>query len=297
MPFDPQQSELFVSNRFIRVEVGIDNNETMNDGLVRWTRQKGSKSMLSFQESIDADFKIDEVDISGKKQDFGPKKLLLMPIVEAKFSHQVRPPEKERVVFDPAVLMKLTFDQPFIHGNIEFPEGVNFAFSRVMKTGKDEDTQELQKNFLVETAEYVTGNSDYAQIFVLDKPVRLQMIGLALHKFGGEGILRVQLRENDSGRPGKVAAVSSPVDLRQFPMTIGYFWIDFDFSSQNLLLTPDKYWISLAHEGGPIVNWFYSYGKPIGPIDGTQTKLKNEIEWTRTLGYEFNYRVIGLTIK
>jgi transglutaminase-like putative cysteine protease len=297
MPFDPQQSELFVSNRFIRGEVGIDNSETMYDGLVRWSRKKGSQALISFQESVEADFKRDEIDIKGSKQNFGPKKLLLMPIVEAKYNPQVIPIEKKKPIYDPARLGNLVFDQPYIYGNLDFPEGINFAFSRIVKTGKDENNQELQKNFLVETAEYITGRSDYAQMFIINKPIRLHRIGLALHKFGGEGNLQIKLHEDQKGKPGDVAAISQPLDLRQLSSNIGYFWVDFDFSSQQLLLTPDKYWITLEYSGSPIINWFYSYGKPVGPIEGTQMKLKNENEWSRTMGYEFNYRITGLTIK
>ena len=38
IPYDPQNMQLFVSNRFVRIEVGVDNNETKNDGLVRWVQ-------------------------------------------------------------------------------------------------------------------------------------------------------------------------------------------------------------------------------------------------------------------
>ncbi len=297
MPFDPQQSELFVSNRFIRGEVGIDNNETIYDGLVRWTRKKGSQALISFQESVEADFKRDESDIKGSKQNFGPQKLLLMPFVEATYSPPAIPSEKKTPIYDPTQLGNLVFNQTFIYGNLEFPEGINFAFSRIAKTGKDKNILELQKNFLVETAEYVTGKSDYAQMFIIDKPIRLHQVGLALHKFGGEGVLHIELREDQQGKPGKVAAISQPLDLGQLPSKMGYFWVDFDFSSQQLLLTPDRYWITLEYKGSPIINWFYSYGKPVGPIEGTQMKLKNDHEWSRTMGYEFNYRITGLTIK
>ena len=56
-------------------------------------------------------------------------------------------------------------------------------------------------------------------------------------------------------------------------------------------------WISLKFNGSPIINWFYSYGKPVGPIDGTRYKSFSENDWSKSLGYEFNYRVVGLTVK
>ena len=297
MPFDPQQSELFVSNRFIRIEVGIDNAETMNDGLLKWTRTKGSKKAISFQEGIEAVFERDEISITGNKQRFGPRKLLLMPQINTSLKIPEQPVAEKPEEFDHTTLDKLRFKVPFIYGNLEFPRKVNFAFSRTITQGTDENSQELKKNFMVETAEYVSGNADYAQIFILDKPIHLEQIGIALQKFGGRGSLVLEIREDQGGKPGKVAAVSEPVDLQSFQQGGGYDWIDFDFSGKGLILTPDKYWITIQFNGSPIINWFYSYGKPVGPIEGTQMKLKNENDWIHTMGYEFNYRVIGKTIE
>ncbi len=38
VPYDPQNMQFFVSNRFVRIETGVDNNDTKNDGLIRWVR-------------------------------------------------------------------------------------------------------------------------------------------------------------------------------------------------------------------------------------------------------------------
>jgi hypothetical protein len=294
MPFDPQQTELFVSNRFIRFEVGQDNNETTNDGLVRWTRQKGSQLMLSFQEFIEAGFLEDQITINAEKQTFGPRKLLLVPQVEASFVPVERIVQEEPVQFDESSLRNLRFDTPFVYGNLDFPEGVNFAFNRDTKESEP-GVQELQKNFLVETAEYVTGKYQYCQTFLLNKPIQLKGISLAIQKFGGSGQMWLELRENIDGNPGPVAAQSVKINLQSITSRPGYFWIDFDFEAQQLVLTPDQYWINLAYSGSPIINWFYSYGKPVGPIDGTRYKLPAELSWNKTLGYEFNYRVSGLS--
>ena len=86
VPFDPQQTELFVSNRFIRLEVGLDNNETSQDGLIRWTQTKGTSGRPRFEESIDAGFVTDRVNLSAQKMNYGPRGLLLCPRVEAIFS-------------------------------------------------------------------------------------------------------------------------------------------------------------------------------------------------------------------
>jgi len=45
------------------------------------------------------------------------------------------------------------------------------------------------------------------------------------------------------------------------------------------------------------MNWFYTYGKPVGPSEGTRYKSVYEQDWSGALSYEFNYRVIGLTTR
>lgn len=296
MPFDPQQTELFVSNRFIRIETGLDNNETINDGLIRWTRQKGSNAVISFSESIQGNFVSDRVAINAKPMSSGPRKLLLLPEVLANFVpvKTAAKPAPKTWTFDE--IQKLKFDQPFVFGNLDFPENVNFAFARDLTTAKD-GSQQLKKNFLVETAEYVTSQNDYAQVFELEKPIILHDISLALQKFGGSGVLQLELREDANGAPGAVAAISEKINLNSLSSIPGYRWVSFDFLSQQLVLTPDRYWITLKYNGGPIINWFYSYGKPIGPLDGTRYKPVRSDSWEKTLTYEFNYRVSGKSIK
>jgi len=44
IPYDPQNMQFFISNRFVRIEVGVDNNETKNDGLVRWAQSAGART-------------------------------------------------------------------------------------------------------------------------------------------------------------------------------------------------------------------------------------------------------------
>ena len=294
MPFDPQQSELFVSNRFLRVEVGVDNEETVNDGLVKWTRQKGSTEVLSFDELIEADFTEDNISITGSKLEFGPRGLLLQPAVTSEFVPVKKPAVKEVQKFDLETLSRMKFASEFEAGNSVFTEGINFAFLREKVETEEGKVLELKKNFLVETAEYVTGKRQYAQVFLLDQPVMLKNIGLALQNFGGNGVVWVDLREDQNGNPGPVAARSAEIPLAKLSAKPGYYWVDFSFSDQQLVLTPDKYWLTIGSRGTPILNWFYSYGKPFGPIDGTRYRMSDSGSWDNSVGFEFNFRVTGL---
>ena len=298
VPFDPQQTELFVSNRYIRIEIGIDNNETINDGLLRWSQISGSKGKPRLQESINADFDSDQVKLSGTRQQYGPRNLLLVPPVQATFTEiKVEPPPPPPVITEPE-RRKLRYRIPFLFGNLEFPENVDFAFPRGPASTVGTDRYQMTRNFVVETAEYVTTKLiQYAQVFELRKPVKLEKIGLALHNFGGQGQLWLELRQDNNMKPGKPIATSDFINLNQLSLKPGYRWVDFDFSREKPELMPGNYWIALGFTGSPIVNWFYTYGKPVGHVEGTRYKGVYQADWSNALSYEFNYRVVGLTVE
>jgi hypothetical protein len=298
VPFDAQQSELFVSNRYVRVEVGIDNKETINDGLLRWSQVSGTKGKPSLQETISADFASDMVKIAGTPQQYGPKNLLLVPPVEATFKEIVVPPPPPPPVIPEKDRDKLRFLVPFLYGNLEFPENVDFAFPRGPASTVGTNRYQMTRNFVVETAEYVTTKLiQYAQVFEVRKPVRLEKIGLALHRFGGDGQLWVELFEDKDMKPGAPIATSDFISLNKLSMKPGYRWVDFDFGREKPVLMPGSYWIALGFTGSPIVNWFYTYGKPVGPVEGTRYKGVYQADWSNALSYEFNYRVVGLTVE
>jgi hypothetical protein len=187
---------------------------------------------------------------------------------------------------------------PVTLGNLEFPVDIDFAFPPAPAVPTGENSFEKTRSFFVETAEYVTSNrTQYAQVFVLAKPLKLERVGLALHKFGGDGQLWIDVYRDDDGKPGEIIATSDMVDLGSLSEKPGYRWTDFSFSGNKPAMAPGSYWIALGFSGSPIVNWFYTYGKPVGPADGTRYKGIFDKDWGGTLGYEFNYRVAGVVVK
>jgi len=297
VPYDPQNMQYFVSNRFVRIEVGVDNNETKNDGLVRWVQASGARSKPTLQETIDANILSDSVKVHGTRQTYGPKNLLLGPNVTAEFKKIEIVPPPPPVVITEKEKKILRYTEPFVYGNLEFPEGVDFAFPRTT-TAAGKNAYEMSRNFLVETAEYVTTKAtQYAQVAVLKKPVTLKTIGLALHKFGGEGWLWVDVFKDDNGKPGTPLYTTQMINLDQISLKPGYRWVNFTFGNEQPVLMPGSYWIALGFSGTPIVNWFYTYGKPVGPVYGTRYKGVFEDDWSGALSYEFNYRLKGLTVK
>jgi hypothetical protein len=297
VPYDPQNMQFFVSNRFVRIEAGIDNNETKNDGLIRWVQASNAATKPKLQETIDANMLSDSVNVRGSRQAYGPKNLLLGPNVKAEFKkiEIVAPPPP--IVITEKDQKTLRYTVPYLYGNLEFPEDVDFAFPRVTKnTGKD--AFEMSRNFIVETAEYVTTKAtQYAQVAVLKQPVKLKTVGLALHKFGGEGWLWVDIFKDEDGKPGAPLYTTKMINLDQISLKPGYRWADFTFEGEPPVLMPGSYWIALGFSGTPIINWFYTYGKPVGPVYGTRYKGVFQDDWSGALSYEFNYRLKGLTVK
>jgi len=297
VPYDPQNMQLFVSTRFVRIEVGVDNNETKNDGLVRWSQMAGARTKPRLQESIDVRFASDSVKFQGNRQSYGPKNLLLGPGVKAEFKKIAMTPPPPPVVIPEEQKKLLRFIVPFVYGNMDFPENIDFAFPR-STTSSGANNYEMSRNFLVETAEYVTTKAtQYAQVVVLKKPVKLQKVALALHKFGGEGWLWVDVFKDDQDKPGAPLYTSDMVNLDHLSLKPGYRWVNFNFKKDSPVLMPGSYWIALGFSGDPIINWFYTYGKPVGPVYGTRYKGVFEDDWSSALSYEFNYRLTGLTVK
>ena len=297
VPFDPSGTEMFVSNRFIRVEIGVDNSETKQDGLIRWTNKPGTSNKPQFKENIEAAFTADHIRLQAKKENYGPRKLLLSPSVESVFSKvSLELPAPIAPHLSEASLKQLHYVAPFVFGNLDFPQNIDFLSARGPARQSDAGAMEMRKNFMVETAEYVTTQGkQYAQIFILDKPLQLQTVALALHKFGGQGQIWLELFKDNQSKPGEHVATSDMLDLDQINYSSGYSWVDFSFDRTSTLLAPGRYWVALGFTGSPVVNWFFSYGKPIGPQDGTRYKTIFDADWSRSLAFEFNYRVTGLT--
>jgi hypothetical protein len=249
VPYDSQNMQFFVSNRFVRIEVGMDNNETKNDGLIRWVQSSDARTKPKLQETIGTNFLSDSVNIKGTRQAYGPKNLLLGPNVQAEFKKiEIVPPPP--IVIPEKEKKELRYNVPFIYGNLKFPENIDFVFPRVT-TAAGDNTYEISRNFLVETAEYVTTKAtQYTQVFVLKKPVKLQKVGLALHKFGGEGWLWVDIFKDDQGKPGTPLYISEMINLEQLSLKPGYRWADFAFNKgEQPVLMPGSYWIALGFSG------------------------------------------------
>ncbi len=51
-----------------------------------------------------------------------------------------------------------------------------------------------------------------------------------------------------------------------------YRWASFELKKDSPVLMPGSYWITIGFSGSPIINWFFTYGKPVGPFYGARNK-------------------------
>lgn len=272
MQFDAQQSHLFVGPRHIKQTVGLDSVD-VNDS---W---RASPALPPFNEDISADFTVDTVTLALKKTFASPANYIMTTSVEAAASVQ---PVKKTPEPAPVSAGHLEF------GNIEFPAEVGFFVAAGADVGR--------KTFDKETAEYVTGDTTYAQSFTVEKTMRLDKVSLAMHKFGGRlGSLWLDVVKDDGGRPGMEGVRSMPLGLDTVKYHPGYAWFSFHFAADEVerpRLQPGRYWIVLRRSKDAIVNWFYTPGNQYGGADDARSTEKG-IDWSNIMNYDFNFKVNG----
>ncbi len=253
LSYDPQQSKQFTSSRHIKQTHGLDSDD-IND---TW---KASPYLPAYSELVDAKFLEDMVALKLKSSEKYPKAYLLSNNFLSKA--EIKPPEKPSVPEIP----KLPPGKVIEFGNMEFPSFVN-----IYQIVGDKGVKILDK----ETAEYVTSKYVYSQAFEIDEPLEIDVVSLAMRKFGGDGTLYIDLVADDKRRPSLSGFRSNPIFIENIKKRPGYYWVDFAFSSDTpLKIKKGRYWIVMRHSGEVIMNWFYIPGNPYGDSDDTRSTLK-----------------------
>ncbi len=290
LSYDPQQSRQFTSTRHIKQTHGLDSKD-INDS---WS---ASPYLPRYSEDIEAVFNNDDVNIKLRASKDAPVSYIMSNNLTAKAAapekilppsvKPVPPPPKPAPVITPPLKPVPPPKKGTVEfGNTEFPTLVD-----VYQIIGNEATRVFDK----ETAEHVTSRYVYAQAFTLENTMTLQGISLAMHKFGGDGTLYIDVVQDENGKPGLSGERSLLVSLSSIKFRPGYYWIDFAFAKEkepSPVLTPGKYWIIMRHSGEAIVNWFYIPGNPYGDSDDTRSTLKG-YKWEDLLNYDFVFKVKG----
>lgn len=295
--YDSQAYHLFVSTRFIRMEVGPDNKAVHTDGLMSWrSRSNAQPTILDMR--VEAEFSQDQDVVKAQRVEASPQKLLYAPSLKGMAGPPPPLPAAPPPAPPPPPATRLNpsdFDFPVVFGNLDFPSEIRL-FEPVRQEGSGQFS--MEGSYVVETAEYVSGDQLYAQALEPERPVLVKDFSLALHRFGGDqGDLWVEIYGDSGDGPGKLLATSRPVRasaIRTPPNR--YEWVPFSFEGTNTILPAGRHWILLRQKGDAIVNWFYLYGKVVSPEDGTRTRPTKAQgpAWNQILNIEFNFRLRGL---
>lgn len=281
IPYDSQQSHLFVGPRHIKQTAGLDSND-INDS---W---RDAPVLPDFREDISADYKKDDIALTMMETIAGPASYVMTSSVSAAKLAPVAPPPVI-VARPPEKLPEIKPGGVVEFGNLEFASLMDFYVKVKGDTG--------HRSFDKETAEYVTGTAAYAQAFTVEKNLRLEMISLAMHKFGGRlGSLWMDVVNDENGKPGMQGIRSMPLNLDTVSYSPGYKWFDFKFftdPSDQPELKPGKYWIVLRHSKDTVVNWFYTPGNQYGGPDDARSTASG-IDWSYIMNADFNFKVRGV---
>ena len=311
LSYDPQQSRQFTSSRHIKQTHGLDSQD-VND---TW---RAAPYLPKYSETIDAKFLDDVIDVRLKSSDGEPRPYLVSNAMSVKKDASITtssetppvvtspqavtppgsPPVKKPSLPDKKVTLPPLKDKKpapskkpgaanlVEFGNIEFPNLVD-TFRITGASG----TRVLDK----ETSEYVTSAYVYAQAMKVENDFSLDMVSLAMHKFGGDGTVFLDFVADDNGKPSLTGLRSFPVFLDRISKKPGYYWVDFNFNEgpRGPVVPAGKYWIVLRHSGDAILNWFYIPGKPYSGGDDTRSTAKG-YRWEDILNYDFVFKVRGV---
>lgn len=270
VPYDAQQSHLFVGPRHVRQTAGLDSRD-VNDS---W---RASPALPPYSENISAEYVKDNIALKLKETHKGPGSYIMAGSVASAI--KVSPPKVE--IEAPEV-------REAVFGNMDFPPLTDLYVKLVGDEG--------HKTFDKETAEYVSGEDVFAQAFFIKRPLKVETVSLAMHKFGGRlGSLWIDVVKDEGGRPGMEGIRSLPLALDTVSYFPGYKWFDFRFSKtepERPVLEPGRYWIILRHSKDAIVNWFYTPGNAWGGPDDARSTERG-IDWSNIMNYDFNFKVKG----
>lgn len=293
LPCDPQQSRFFTSTRHIKHGHGLDAEDIRE----YW---QGSPGLPRFDESLDARYSDDRVSLQlrGTGEQPGKRYMVSAATVAAEPPKPTPPPEAPKPApTPPPQPPKVTKptpppakpapkpETPVELGNTEFPTLVD-----LYRVSGDTGTRSFDR----ETAEYATSRNVFAQAFTVENTLRVSVISLAMKKFGGDGMLYLDLVADDKGKPSLTGVRSDLVSLERIRKAAGYGWVDFPIPADTPPLPSGKYWIVLRHSGEAIMNWFYTPGKRYGGPDDTRSTARGW-QWEDVLTYDFVFRVRGKT--
>jgi transglutaminase-like putative cysteine protease len=298
LPYDPQTSQLFVSVYHVRQAIGLDVDDAA-------TLITGAPVLPGIDMTVNGDSDAESFTLRTVSQVKAPRSFMAAanigqatvvaapPPPPAVVTPPVPPPV---VVTPPPPPLRAHLTKQVEFGNMEFPASLRI-FRGVAPTAGTTGAVEARPSFVVETADYATGNEELAQAFRVDEPLVLNDIALALQKFGGRsGEVWIDLFDDRGRKPAARVAESQRLPVARLIDRAGYRWVLFAFAPADggVLLAPGRYWAVLRSRGDGIFNWYFALGNAYGDPDDSRSRPRGAGDWSNILNYRFNFRITGL---
>ncbi|HYE94287.1 MAG TPA: transglutaminase domain-containing protein [Terriglobales bacterium] len=288
VPYDPQNSHLFVSLYHVRQAVGRDVEDV-------YTTTSAAPALPRIQQVIQGDGAGERFALTTVTQRATPRNLVITSDIRDGVAAAPPPPpppvKPPPPVVTPPARHEMT--QAVEFGHLDFP-----ASLRIFSTGRAAGGGvEARSAFFLETADYATGAEELAQAFTVERPILLTDVALALQKFGGrQGDLWLDFYEDRDRKPGRKLGESQRLSVGTLVDRAGYRWTVFPFAPAQggVMLPRGRYWVVLRSQGDGIFNWWFGLGNAYGEPDDSRVRPRGAGDWSTVLNYRFNFRVSGL---
>ncbi|MEW6266833.1 MAG: transglutaminase domain-containing protein [Thermodesulfobacteriota bacterium] len=287
---DPGASRYWVSPTWLRLGVGLDAAAAAGDGVMTWEGDGRPEATEKIVFRLLNGESVEKV-----CQEWGrPHNLMLvMPLEEPC-------PLGPELIAEAAPSATLTPARLSVEEMLTLPRQVVVLGHRhrppdrgklvYQKSEPGRGTARL--NSILETLLPLTEEESFFQALILDSPFEPSEIELFLGWRGlRAGRLRVEIKADQAGRPGRTTAVTQAVVLRGRDDGSSEGWVTFPLTSSPLL-RPGRYWLAPILEEAGALGWSYSPGNAFGPPDDTMSHDNRQDQWL-TLNADFHFGLKG----
>lgn len=292
---DPLQTRRFVPAYYVRLGVGLDAAETSLDGSLSW---QGGFGRPEIMEKARLDIVQGPKVFTASEEWERPRNLVLAASLnqpqrgDASASSRSFPAEP----FRPARLTReeaLAFPRqgPVFIGF----DGQALNPDRFVWRGGPNGGGSARPVNTGETLQPLIAGQTPAQAFILDTPLELEHISLALGQpLGPADRLRVEILNDNNRLPGEVIAVSRAAEVGNMDAGADIDWVVFPFAKEaGPLLLPGRYWLHPRLDGQAGPSWAYCLGNPFGRPDDTRRGSAGQMDSGETMNRDFYFRLKG----
>ncbi|MDY6851303.1 MAG: transglutaminase domain-containing protein [Thermodesulfobacteriota bacterium] len=292
---DPLLTRRFVPAYYVRLGAGLDAAEASLDGSLSWQGGVGRPEIME-------DVRLDvvrgaKVFIAAKEWERPGNLVMAASLNQPKKGSA--PALSRPFPAEPFRPARLTREQA-----LSFPcqrpavigfDGLALSSGRFIRRGGPHGGGSARPVNTGKTLQPLMAGQTPAQAFILDTPLELEHVSLALGRASSPpGRLRVGIMRDNNGLPGEVIAVSRVAGLGNMDAGADIGWVVFPFKKKdNLLLLPGRYWLRPLLDGQAGFSWAYCLGNPLGRPDDTRNGSAGQMNSAEIMNRDFYFSLKG----